>query len=85
MTFISRISSSQFADVLVCTGLYYYTFSVPVRTGTYKYVPVRTKYPVPVQWFRIPDDIIGNIIGNIIALKKKLVNIIGNIIENNRK
>ena len=45
--------------VLVCTGLYYYTFPVPVCT---KYVPVRTdsepvrtKYPIPVMRFTIPD------------------------------
>ena len=29
--------------VLVCTGLYYYTFSVPVRTGTYRY-PTSSTY-----------------------------------------
>ena len=47
--------------VLVCTGLYYYTFPVPVCT---KYVPVRTdsepvrtKYPIPVMRFTIPDVI----------------------------
>jgi hypothetical protein len=47
--------------VLVCTGLYYYTFPVPVCT---RYVPVRTasepatvrtKYPVPVMRLTIPD------------------------------
>jgi hypothetical protein len=41
--------------ILVCTGLYYYTFSVPERTSTYWYVPVHTKNPVPVQRFTIPD------------------------------
>ena len=45
--------------VLVCTRMYYFTFPVPVCT---KYVPVRTssepvrtKYPIPVMWFTIPD------------------------------
>ncbi len=45
--------------VLVCTGLHYYTFPVPVCT---EYVPVRTnseqvrtKYPIPVMQFTIPD------------------------------
>jgi hypothetical protein len=47
--------------VLVCTGLYYYAFPVPVCT---KYVPVRTdsepvrtklEYPIPVMRFTIPD------------------------------
>jgi hypothetical protein len=47
--------------VLVCTGLYYYTFPVPVCT---QYVPVRTasepvhtKYsdPVPIMRLTIPD------------------------------
>ena len=40
--------------VLVCTSLYYYTCPVSVRTGTYRYVLVRTKYPVPVIRFTIP-------------------------------
>ena len=40
---------------LVCTGLYYFAFSVPVRTGMYRYVLVRTKNPIPVQRFTIPD------------------------------
>jgi hypothetical protein len=46
--------------VLVCTSLYYYTFVVPVctwyvqvRTGSEQ---VRTKYPIPVMLFTIPDD-----------------------------
>ncbi len=46
--------------VLVCTSLYYYTFSVPlctwyvlVRTSS---KPVRTKYPIPVMRFTIPDE-----------------------------
>jgi hypothetical protein len=45
--------------LLVCTGLYYYTFPVPVCTW---YVLVRTaseqvctKYPVPVMHITIPD------------------------------
>ena len=45
--------------VLVCTGLYYYTFPVlvctryiPVRTGSEQ---VHTKYPVPVMRLTIPD------------------------------
>ncbi len=45
--------------VLVCTSLYYYTFPVPVctwyvlvRTGS---EPVRTKYPIPVMLFTIPE------------------------------
>ncbi len=46
--------------VLVCTGLYYYTFPVLVCT---RYVlvctasePVHTEYPVPVMHFTIPDE-----------------------------
>jgi hypothetical protein len=45
--------------VLVCTGLYSYSFPVPVctryvlvRTGS---EPVHTKYPVPVMRLTIPD------------------------------
>jgi hypothetical protein len=45
--------------VLVCTGMYYYAFPIPVCT---RYVPVRTssepvltKYPIPVMLFTIPD------------------------------
>ncbi len=48
--------------VLVCTSLYYYTFPVPVctwyilvRTSSEQ---VRTKYPIPVMLFTIPDDAI---------------------------
>jgi hypothetical protein len=44
---------------LICTRLYYYTIPVPVctwyvrvRTGS---EPVRTKYPIPVMRFTIPD------------------------------
>ena len=36
--------------------VYCYTFPVLVRTATYRYVLVRTKYPVPVQQFMIPDE-----------------------------
>ncbi len=46
--------------VLVCTSLYYYTFSVLVctwyvlvRTGS---DPERTKYPIPVM-LTIPDEL----------------------------
>jgi hypothetical protein len=45
--------------VLVCTCLYYYTFPVPVCTGYLLVLTaskqVRTKYPIPVMQFTIPD------------------------------
>jgi hypothetical protein len=60
MSIIHDIILVRTQYVLVCTYLYYYTFPVPVCT---KYIlvrtdsePVRTKYPIPVMRFTIPDD-----------------------------
>ncbi len=59
MSIIHDIILVRTQYVLVCTGLYYYTFPVPVCTE-YEPVrtdsePVRTKYPIPVMRFTIPD------------------------------
>ena len=60
--------------ILVCTSLYHYSFPVQlcteyvlVRTG---YELVRTKNPIPVMWFTIPDS--DAVTGTVIGLSKPL-------------
>jgi hypothetical protein len=47
--------SGTYLYVPVRTGQEFLYLHVPVHTGTYRYIPVRTIWPDPVHVFRIPD------------------------------